>query len=86
VRFLGALSVGEMFGNETNPGTNSISSGTKFVPLRFILIFRTPDNPFEYNRICGSREDDETRGGWQISSVSVVLSKFFLNSEDLDPT
>ena len=26
------------------------------------------------------------RGGWQISSVSVVLSKFFFNSEDLDPT
>ena len=26
------------------------------------------------------------RGVWQISSVAVVLSKFFFNSKDLDPT
>ena len=29
---------------------------------------------------------DHTRGGWQISSVSVVLSNFFVKSWDLDPT
>ena len=28
----------------------------------------------------------EGGGGWQISSLSSVLYKFFFNSKDLDPT